>query len=169
ELGLVKKFFDNQPENCAGWLKYIPDEACLNATVCACDVLFAAYEIFPHSSSILAKAALYEKLAIVNKGFLMAERVARHDMGWILSESNSAALLELLTRTDRNAIREKKLRARFADYSAEHSMQRLRSVLEKLLAEAELFSGPSKVFAGADKPRVKQEGTMPENKNVPQS
>jgi hypothetical protein len=85
---------------------------------------------------------LFEKLAIVSKGFLMAERVARHDMGWILSEGNSAALLELLTRTDRNAIREKKLRARFADYSAEHSMQRLRSVLKQLLAETELFSRP---------------------------
>jgi hypothetical protein len=164
----VKEFFDSKPENCAFWLRHL-DEACLNATVCACDALFAAYGTFPHSSSVLAKAALFEKLAIVNKGFLMAERVAKHDMGWILSESNSAALLELLTRTDRNAIRDKKLRARFTDYPAEHSMQRLRSVLEQLLAETELFNGPSKVFAGADEPRVKQERTMPENKDVPQS
>jgi hypothetical protein len=134
ELCLVKEFFDSQPQNCAAWLTHL-DEASLNATVCACDVLFAAYETFPHSSTILAKAALYDKLAIVSQGFLMSERVARHNLGWILPESTPAALLDLLTHTDRQVVQEKKIHARFADYTREHSEAKLRSVMGQLISK----------------------------------
>ena len=55
----------------------VPDEGSYNAILKSCDVLYAAYENFPHSSNTLTKAAIFEKPVIVSDGFLMAKRVLK--------------------------------------------------------------------------------------------
>jgi glycosyltransferase involved in cell wall biosynthesis len=74
----------------------IPGEAAFNAVVQACDILFAAYHDFPHSSNILGKAALFQKPVVVSDGFLMAERVHRYSIGEAIPQKDPAAVASAL-------------------------------------------------------------------------
>jgi glycosyltransferase involved in cell wall biosynthesis len=76
----------------------IPGEAEFNAVVDACDILFAAYDRFPHSSNILAKAALFAKPVVVSKGYCMAEQVERYGLGLAIDEGDSAQCVAALER-----------------------------------------------------------------------
>jgi glycosyltransferase involved in cell wall biosynthesis len=69
----------------------IPDGPRFNGLLGACDILFAAYLNFPHSSNILTKAALLRKPVIVSDGYLMAERVRSFRLGVIIPEGDAKA------------------------------------------------------------------------------
>lgn len=66
----------------------IADEAVFNGLIRACDVLFAAYEEFPHSSNQLAKAAHFRKPVVVSRGFCMGERVESFRLGMAIEAGN---------------------------------------------------------------------------------
>ncbi|NEP34199.1 MULTISPECIES: glycosyltransferase [unclassified Moorena] len=74
--------------NCFFYFERIPDEAKFNALVSNCDILFAAYNNFPHSSNILTKAAVFEKPVIVSSNFCMAERVRKFKLGLSINEGD---------------------------------------------------------------------------------
>ncbi|HEY1662540.1 MAG TPA: glycosyltransferase [Verrucomicrobiae bacterium] len=135
ELETIKQFINSNPENSIFWLKYLPTEASFNAVVSACDVLYANYPWYPFSSGIVSKGALFKKPVIVSNRFLLAERVARYQIGWGLPEENVDALVDLLTHTDRQAVEAKRLQARFEDYCAEHSEARLSTLLDQLFVK----------------------------------
>jgi glycosyltransferase involved in cell wall biosynthesis len=79
----------------------IPTEASYNALVRACDVLWAVYCDFPHSSNTIAKAVFFEKPVVVAEGYLMARLTQRYALGLVVVlgcvESIRAALLPMLS------------------------------------------------------------------------
>jgi len=78
----------------------IPTEAHFNGWIALADVVFAAYEGFPHSSNLLGKAALFAKPVIVSDGFLMAERVRRFDLGWVVAERSPSEVASALREVE---------------------------------------------------------------------
>jgi hypothetical protein len=57
------------------------------------DVIWGAYENWPHSSNVLTLAAALKKPILVNEGYLMAERVRAFDLGVVLPRDCSANTL----------------------------------------------------------------------------
>jgi glycosyltransferase involved in cell wall biosynthesis len=57
------------------------------------DVIWGAYENWPHSSNVLTLAAAFEKPIFVNEGYLMAERVRTFGLGVVLPRDCSAEIL----------------------------------------------------------------------------
>ena len=80
----------------------IPDEPRLNGLLATCSVLFAAYINFPHSSNILAKAAVLEKPVVVSDRSLMAERVRRFRLGEVVPEGDVNAINAAILRMTRD-------------------------------------------------------------------
>lgn len=127
----VKRLLDESP-NVWCHLNRISD-AHLNHLMSKCQVVYAAYLDFPHSSNIMTKAALLEKPLVVSDGYLMAERTRRFNLGEIIPQGNCEAFLgaiEKITKdldawTARN-------KPRWADYRCEHSFARLKISLKEL-------------------------------------
>ncbi|OPL08310.1 MAG: hypothetical protein AVO33_01030 [delta proteobacterium ML8_F1] len=114
--------------------EYIEDPVVFNAYVAACDVLFLAYEGFYHSSGLLTKAAVLEKLVIVSKGYLMGERVEAFKMGLTVTEGRVSEIVEAMRTLSDPLKRESLLRAaRFKDYREKNNLQQLRGALKDLL------------------------------------
>ncbi len=116
--------------NCFFYGEYVPEESDFNALVDVCDVLFAVYEHFFHSSNILTKAALFKKPVLVQKGFCMGERVERHQLG-LCVEAGSAgqcydALKALLTGSAG-------LQPDYKGYLELHSHERLKAAFSSIL------------------------------------
>jgi hypothetical protein len=74
----------------------IEDEAEFNAVVCECNVLFAAYEMFAHSSGLVTKAGVFHKSIIVSKGYYMQEVVEKYRLGVAIDQDDSRAVLRAL-------------------------------------------------------------------------
>lgn len=111
------------PPNCALHLQPLPDEAAFNALVAACDVIFAAYRDFRHSSNILNKAAIFRKPVIVSDGYLMAERVRRYRLGLVVPEGDLGALTEAVKHLLRpGGLEQLRAQAGFNDYRRDHSL-----------------------------------------------
>jgi hypothetical protein len=98
EVRTIRALESQPPENCCFHFDFIPGEAQFNALVDLSDVLFAAYEEFPHSSNLLTKAALFEKPLIVSKGFIMEERVAAFGMGECIEEGDVSHCIAAIRR-----------------------------------------------------------------------
>jgi glycosyltransferase involved in cell wall biosynthesis len=116
-------------------LARIPGEPRLNDLLSVCDVLCAAYVDFPHSSGIQTKAAVLEKPLIVSDGYLMAERTRRFNLGEVVPQENTGALLAAISKITKN--RDAWMAAtqpRWVEYCREHSFERLKRDLGKLLA-----------------------------------
>jgi glycosyltransferase involved in cell wall biosynthesis len=130
EAGLLKRLAAGERQNV--WLNdaRIPDEAGYNALVAACDVLFAAYRDFPHSSNTLAKAAIFEKPVIVSEGHLMARRVREFRLGLVVPQDDPAASLAAIQRLCADpAGWAAQTKPRWSEYRELHSPTRLRAVL----------------------------------------
>jgi hypothetical protein len=85
----------------------IPDEADYNLLFSLCDVIWAVYRDFPHSSNTLAKAAHFKIPILVADGHLMAETTRTYRLGVVIPTNSAAAedclhqfLPALLTATD---------------------------------------------------------------------
>jgi hypothetical protein len=116
-------------------LARIPDGPCLNGVMTACDVIFAAYWDFPHSSNIMTKAAVLKKVLIVSDGYLMAERLRRFNLGEIIPQANAGALLDAIlkiTQDPEGWVANNK--PQWESYCHEHSFERLKVGLRGLLA-----------------------------------
>ena len=117
-------------------LMRIPGEEQLNSVLAACDILYAAYLDFPHSSGIVAKAAAFEKPLIVSEGYLMAERVNLFRMGEVVPQGNADAVgnaISKLTQDPSAWVAENQ--PRWSDYIREHSFERLKAAFCELLAK----------------------------------
>jgi Glycosyltransferase len=113
----------------------VPDERAYNSLVEACDVLFAAYVDFPHSSNTLTKAAVFEKPIIVSDGHLMAARVREYRLGEVVPAGDAeAALRAIRTITTNPAAWRERMRPRWEEYRELHSVARLDPALRELLS-----------------------------------
>lgn len=112
----------------------IADEAGYNRLVAGCDVLFAAYHDFPHSSNTLGKAAAFAKPVIVSDGHLMARRVREFRLGEVVPQRDARAVLAALGRIDAaSGPWSERGRPRWADYLAVHGEGSLRTALAEYL------------------------------------
>jgi hypothetical protein len=117
-------------------LMRIPEEEQLNSALSVCDVLYAAYLDFPHSSGIVAKAAAFKKPLIVSDGYLMAERVRRFRMGEVVPEGNVEAIVNAIAKLTTNpAVWVAENQPRWSEYMIEHSFARLKDSFRELLAK----------------------------------
>jgi glycosyltransferase involved in cell wall biosynthesis len=115
-------------------LRYIPDEAQLNALLSTCDILYAAYLDFTNSSNIVAKAALLKKPLIVSDDHLMAERVRQFRMGEVIPQGDVEATIGAIDKILKNPeawVAEN--RPRWSDYLGAHSFERLKDGFQEIL------------------------------------
>jgi glycosyltransferase involved in cell wall biosynthesis len=68
----------------------------LNAILVESAVVFAAYVDFPHSSNILAKAAMLGRPVIVSRGFMMGAAVERHRLGIVVPQGDVDAAVKAI-------------------------------------------------------------------------
>jgi glycosyltransferase involved in cell wall biosynthesis len=133
ELLRLTSFIASNPDNCYFHLERVASEAEFNAAIEICNILFAAYDEFPHSSNLLTKAAIYKKPIIVNEEGCMGERVRNYRLGATVSdrdiEQHLQAIDYLLDR--HNSFTE--LQPKFDEYRELHSIFNLRRQLAELV------------------------------------
>jgi len=124
----------NESTNCFFHLDEIPGEPQFNALISACDILYAAYHDFCHSSNMLTKAALFQKPIIVSDGYYMAELVREYGLGRVIRQGDSAqcagAIRDLLLLPSRPF---DTLNGGFARFRDVHSLENLTSSFRELL------------------------------------
>lgn len=107
----------------------------INAVMSISDLTYAAYRDFPNSSNMLTKVASLKKPIIVSDGYLMAERVREYALGEVVAEGDH----DEITRTIEGMLADGyaadlQSRARWDEYHALHSVDRLPDCFEKLLS-----------------------------------
>lgn len=143
ELKEIKSFFDVPRDNCLAFFQRIPEDSQFNALVNVCDVIFAAYQRFYHSSNIVTKAAAFGKPIIVSAGGYMEEVVKQYDLGEVIpAEDVGAALAALSKLTTRNVSHERL--AGMRAYSTEQSQDKLRQSLLELVEDCMARSAHSR-------------------------
>lgn len=115
-------------------LARIPNEAQLNHLLAACDVVFAAYLDFPHSSGILAKAAVLKKPVIVSDGYLMAERTRKYSLGEIVDQDSPPQILQAILKITKDpdywiALKEPK----WQEYCDENTFEQFKARVSELV------------------------------------
>ncbi len=98
EMDEIKSFLSAPRENCFLHFDVIPNDAQFNAIVNSCDVIFAAYQGFLHSSNLVTKAANFGKSLIVSEGGYMEEVVKRYNLGEVVPEGDVQAVISSLDR-----------------------------------------------------------------------
>ena len=98
ELNEIKSYFDEPRDNIFICLGKIPDDAQFNSMMNVCDVIFAVYEDFPHSSNLVTKAAACGKNLLVSSGGYMEEVVRQYELGEVVPAGDVQAALAALSR-----------------------------------------------------------------------
>ncbi|MDE0839740.1 MAG: hypothetical protein OSB41_11905, partial [Kiritimatiellae bacterium] len=112
----------------------IEDETEFNAVVCECDALFAAYEIFAHSSGLVTKAGVFHKPIIVSKGYYMQEVVEKYRLGVAIDQDDSHAVLLALDVLGDPAESERRLGAPdYEGFMRANGVEALGPAFDKLL------------------------------------
>jgi hypothetical protein len=136
ELARIDSFVASHPANCLFSFGFIPDEAAFNALVQACDIIYAAYNNFFHSSNLLTKAAYFRKRIIVRDGFCMAERVRRFRLGEIVNGDALEACINALKAAAARIECLPGAEPDFEGYMRENSLERLHLMLDLLLKQS---------------------------------
>ena len=137
ERVLVDALLREPVENVIVMGERIEDEREFNAFIRLCDVLFAAYETFGHSSGIVTKAAVFRKPILVSPGYCMAERVARFRIGLAVDPADTEAVVEgLATLLDSDALARRIGPPDFEGCHREHALAALPAALDRVVALA---------------------------------
>ncbi len=114
------------PENLFILERFLPDEAEFNALIRSCDIIYAVYRDFRHSSNMLAKAASFERPILVSGRLLMGERVRRYSLGLTVAEGDVEGIAEAL-----NALATRpRTSYGFAEYRSDLSEERFSDLLD---------------------------------------
>lgn len=148
ELAEVKLFFSEHREECFFHLARIPDDAQFNAAVNTCDVIFAMYENFLHSSNLVTKSAIYGKSILVSSGGYMEEVVRHYKLGESVPAGDVQAALSALNRLTANDRSMEKL-AGMQEYAKEQSQERLRPIVLNFVENSMNRSTNKRNIAGA--------------------
>lgn len=135
ELERINRACHSPDHNFYLYPDYVPQESQLNALVEICDVVFAAYEDFYHSSNILTKAAMFQKPVLVSEGSCMDERVKRYLIGLSAPARDVDAYIRALSvLTAEGRYRAEVGEPNFEGYAREHSVERLRMAFQDILS-----------------------------------
>ena len=141
DLIAYRNAIENNPEHLLIHAEYLPDERVFNEVIALSDVLFAVYRKFSLSSNMPGKAAAFDKPLLVAKGYLMASRVNKYQLGLAVQEDDAGQMLQALT----NLIQPQAQRAvgrpeHFAAYRKDFSHEALKvkffGFLDQVLASA---------------------------------
>ncbi len=134
ERALVKRAQAGELDNVLFRGERIETDEAFNAAVSACDVLYAAYEMFAHSSNIVTKAAQFEKPILVSAGYFMEECVREHRLGLVVDPKDTDATVEALAcMLDADALHEKIGEPGYAAYRERHSERALNEAFAAIL------------------------------------
>jgi glycosyltransferase involved in cell wall biosynthesis len=128
----IKSFFDKQRENCTFHINKIPDDAQFNALVNVCDVIFAMYEDFLHSSNLITKSAIFGKSVLVSTGGYMEEVVRRYKLGEAVPARDIHAALSALHRLT-GCDRSPENLDGMKEYAISQSQEKLRQIFLELV------------------------------------
>jgi len=114
-------------------LQRLSSETVLNEVIAQSDVVYTAYSDFPNSSNILTKAAILQRPVVVSEEHLMAELVRAYQLGEIVHDEDHADVCTTLKRMlDADYRKELNQRARWQDYAAVQSADRLPQAFQQL-------------------------------------
>jgi glycosyltransferase involved in cell wall biosynthesis len=124
---------ERSPNSFAHFFRPDTEEA-FNDVFRVCDLIYAAYIDFPHSSNILTKATVLERPVVVSDGYLMAERVRQYRLGEVVPENDPEASGRAIERIleDRAGWLARQ-RPRWAEYRERHGYAAVRAAFENLL------------------------------------
>jgi hypothetical protein len=105
-VNIIKKFFNEHPENYTVIEKYIADEKYFNELMAISDCIFSVYRDFEASSNMVPKTAIFRVPILVEKSSrVMARDVALFNLGLVLPSTNAKKIIpyldELFTSFDR--------------------------------------------------------------------
>jgi len=132
ELVEVRKFFDAPASNCFVYADKIERDAQFNSLVNVCDVIFAMYQDFPHSSNLVTKAASYGKSLLVSAGGYMEEVVKQYDLGEAVPENDIQGGIVALGQLTTDEALQSRTEGAHA-YTSSQSQMVLRKVLSDLV------------------------------------
>ncbi len=110
----------------------IEDEGQFNAAILACDVLFAAYTLFAHSSNLVTKAGMLRTPILVSRGFCMQDVTEAYGLGLAIDEGDADAVnpaLAELVAPSRTTVPD------YDGFARNYGDHALRSALEELLVD----------------------------------
>jgi glycosyltransferase involved in cell wall biosynthesis len=97
EKRIIKRLKTDTPHNCFFLPEQIEDGTPFNGLVRRCDLLYAVYRDFPHSSNLLTKSAAMHVPIVVSDRYLMGERVRRFSLGFTVREDVPEDFRTLIT------------------------------------------------------------------------
>lgn len=134
ENAWIADCLDNPPDNIFAIRGFIEDGPVFNSLVRCCDLLYAVYQNFPYSSNLLTKAALLRTPIAVAARYLMAERVERYHLGFVVREDAPEDFRALLNFDPLLALRATtQFQTGCRAYLEAHSFQQLSKCFEKIL------------------------------------
>lgn len=121
--------------NLMRYLGFIPGESAYNAVLKASDVVFAAYEGFPHSSNTVTKAACLRVPLLCTQGGLMGDSVDAFGLGETIPEQDlEAAVIAVRKMLGPDWRREYERTTKASEYAEQNSQAVFRAALAELLA-----------------------------------
>jgi len=119
----------NQMANVTLVPEYLPHDE-MNALTAMCDVQYAAYTNFPHSSNKLVRACEYRTLLVVAETGYMAEMVTRYRIGEVCDPISDVSVTNAIARCCSSHARSPD----WQGYLAENSLETLRDTLRPFVA-----------------------------------
>lgn len=134
ELRKIRQFFEEPKTNCFVCFDKVLDDAQFNSLVNVCDVIYAVYEDFPHSSNLVTKAASYGKSILVSRGGYMEEAVRQYNLGEAVTEGDIQAAIASLSRLTAMGLTSEYAKG-MHEYSMNQSQDKLRQALIALVED----------------------------------
>lgn len=130
----INWFMENPSHNSYVHNGFIENDIAFNGLVRCCDLLYAVYHRFPYSSGLLTKAACAQVPIVVSDRFLMAERVRRFNLGFVVREDSAEDVHALLSSPDTFDFRSTEaFKNGCRKYLEQHSLERLVDCFRQVL------------------------------------
>lgn len=134
EIKSINSFMNEPPENVFIYRGFVEDEITLNGLIRCCDLLYAVYHNFPHSSNFLTKSASMNVPIVVSDRYLMAERVNQFNLGFVVREDTPEDFRTLVSSGRAfNFKSEDKFDNGCREYMEKHRFERLVDCFRQLL------------------------------------
>jgi glycosyltransferase involved in cell wall biosynthesis len=130
ERNYIRLRMKEYQENCYFRLQRVLRNSEFNTIFNNCDIVFAAYCNFPHSSNMLTKAAKYRKNVIVSSGGYMEEIVRKYQLGAVVTENDYLECYEAILKLsgDRESIK-----PQFDAFAVINTKQQFKTKFDRLI------------------------------------
>lgn len=98
ELAKIRSIAAEGRTNCFFHFERIDTEEEFNGLIIVCDVIYAVYENFLHSSNLLTKAAAYKKPVLVSADGYMAELAKNYRLGLVVTDRSITSIKDFIRK-----------------------------------------------------------------------